>query len=309
MQARARGFLFIAAFSLLLPEAASSAQQALPLDATKIGHAAGVMATTSEDGVVRISQPRADVAVSVSGVPLDPFAGLGSWAAFKHTTAGAMMMGDEVVFQDEVSPAMDAAFAAGLEVTALHNHFLFDEPKVYFMHIAGTGDPERLAAGVKSMWDAVRRVRAGNPQPALRFAGKTPTAGGLSAEPLDKILGHTSETRSGVVKVTIGRNGTMNGEAVGGSMGLTTWMAFTGNDALAVVDGDFIMTATEVQPILRALRNGDIHIVALHNHMIGDEPTFYFTHFWGQGPPEKLAHAIKAALDEQAKVRGGVGRH
>jgi len=309
MEARATGFLLIAAFSLLLPAGGSGAQQALPLDATKISQAAGVIATIGEDGVVRISQPRTDVAVSVSGVPLHPFAGLGSWAAFKQTRAGAMMMGDEVVFQDEVSPAMDAAFAAGLEVTALHNHFLFDEPKVYFMHVAGRGDPERLAAGVKSMWDAVKRVRAATPRPAFRFAGKTIIAGRINAAPLEKILGRTSETRSGVVKVTIGRKGTMKGEEVDGSMGLTTWMAFTGSDALAVVDGDFIMTAAEVQPVLRALRNGDIHIVALHNHMIADEPTFYFTHFWGQGPPERLAHAVKVALDEQAKVRGTMGGH
>ncbi len=120
-----------------------------PLDADKIGTASGAKATTTPDGVVRIGWPRSDVAVKVDGMPLKPFAGLGSWAAFTPTKHGAMVMGDTVVFQDEVSPAMDAAFASGLEVTGLHNHFFYDEPKVYFMHIGGTGDPEKLATSVQ----------------------------------------------------------------------------------------------------------------------------------------------------------------
>src|SRR5438270_7821105 len=130
------------------------------LDADKIGAAAGAKATTTKDGVVRVGWARADVAVKVDGMPLKPFAGLGSWAAFTAAPHGAMVMGDTVVFQDEVSPAMDAAFAGGLEVTALHNHFFYDEPKVYFMHVGGTGEPERLAAAVKGVWDAIKKVRS-----------------------------------------------------------------------------------------------------------------------------------------------------
>jgi hypothetical protein len=220
-----------------------------------------------------------------------------------------MMMGDEAVFQDEVSPAMDAAFAAGLEVTALHNHFFYDAPKAYFMHIGGTGNPERLAAGVKAVWDAVKQVRATNSQPLTQFAGGTPMPGKISAEPLERILGQRSQTQDGVVKVVIGRQGKMHGNDVGASMGLMTWAAFTGNDDLAAVDGDFIMAADEVQPVLRALRKGEIHIVALHNHMIGGEPAFYFTHFWGKGSPEKLAQVLKAALDEQARASSGKMDH
>jgi len=216
-----------------------------------------------------------------------------------------MMMGDEVVFEDEVSPAMDAAFAAGLEVTALHNHFIYDSPKVYFMHIGGMGDPDRLAAGVKHIWEAVKQVRARSTQPATQFAGGTPALGQVSAEPLEGILGHGSQTQDGVVKVVVARQGRMHREEIGGSMGLTTWMAFTGTDDLAVVDGDFIMTATEVQPVLRALRKGNVHVVALHNHMIGAEPEFYFAHFWGKGQPGELAQVLKSALDEQVKVSSG----
>src|SRR5438067_13152296 len=153
------------------------------LDADKIGQAAGTKATTTPDGVVRIAWPRTDVAVTVDGMPLKPFAGLGSWAAFTAAPHGAMVMGDTVVFQDEVSPAMDAAFANGLEVTALHNHFFYDEPKVYFMHVGGTGEPEKLAAGVKAVWDAIKKVRAENPKPADRFPGEAPRAGAVTAGP------------------------------------------------------------------------------------------------------------------------------
>src|SRR5688572_13626387 len=176
-----------------------------PLDADKIGTAAGAKASTTPDGVVRIGWPRTDVKVSVDGMPLKPFAGLGSWAAFKAAKHGAMVMGDTVVFQDEVTPAMDAAFEHGLEVTALHNHFFFDEPKVYFMHIGGEGDPEKLARGVKAVWDAIKAVRKETLAPANRFAGGVPAEGKLDAATIEKALGHKGETQTGVVKVTIGR--------------------------------------------------------------------------------------------------------
>ncbi len=274
------------------------------LDAEKIGAAAGAKATTTADGVVRIGWARADVAVKVDGMPLKPFAGLGSWAAFTAAPHGAMVMGDTVVFQDEVTPAMDAAFAGGLEVTALHNHFFYDEPKVYFMHIGGTGEPEKLAAAVKGVWDAIKKVRAARPTPAAGFGGPTPAPGRIDAAAVEKALGHKGETQQGVVKVTVGREGEMHGVRVGGSMGLTTWAAFSGSDELAAVDGDFIMTAAEVQPVLRALRKGGIHVVALHNHMVGERPAFYFTHFWGKGPARDLAAALHGALDAQRRAGG-----
>jgi hypothetical protein len=277
------------------------------LDADRIAAAAGTKATM-KDEVVRIAWARDDVAVKVDGMPLQPFAGLGSWAAFTPAPHGAMVMGDTVVFQDEVMPAMDAAFEHGLEVTALHNHFFYDEPKVYFMHIGGHGDPEKLAAAVKDVWDAIKKVRQDHSQPATRFPGDAPREGKVDAEAVEKILGHKGEVQKGVVKVTVGREGSMHGVKVGGPMGLTTWAAFSGSDDLAAVDGDFIMTAEEVQPVLHALRKADIHIVALHNHMMGEQPAFYFTHFWGKGKPEDLARGLKSALDAQ-KNAGRSGGH
>src|SRR5262245_62317338 len=158
------------------------------LDADKIAEASGAKATTTKDGVVRIGSPRTDVKVKVDGMELHPFAGLGSWAAFTPARHGAMVMGDTVVFQDEVSPAMDAAFAHGLEVTALHNHFFFEEPKVYFMHIGGMGEPEKLAKGVKSVWDAIKKVRKDAPEPATRFTGGVPKAGKIDSSAIEKAL-------------------------------------------------------------------------------------------------------------------------
>ena len=273
------------------------------LDAKAIGEASGATATPTPDGVVKIGWARTDVTVTVDGVKLPPAAGLSSWAAFAPMATGAMVMGDTVVFEDEVDTAMDAVFAHGLTVTALHNHFFHDTPKVYFMHIGGEGQAEALAAGVKAVWGAIRAVRSTHPQPATGFGGATPTPGHVDADAVSKIVGQPATDSQGVAKITIGRTGTMQGMAVGGSMGLTTWAAFSGSDALAAMDGDFIMTAEEVQPVLHTLRKAGVHIVALHSHMLGEQPNFYFTHFWSIGKAEDLAHAFRAALDAQAVVK------
>jgi uncharacterized protein DUF1259 len=284
---------------------AVQAQAQQHLDEQRIATAAGTK-TTVKDGIVRIEWPRDDVAVSVDRLSLKPFAGLGSWAAFTAAPHGAMMMGDTVVFQDEATPAMDAALANGLEVTALHNHFFYETPKVYFMHIGGQGEPEKLAAAVKSVWDAIKKVRGTHSMPATDFGGQTPQDGKIDAGAIEKALGTQSQTKDGVVKVSIGRDGIMHGVKVSGAMGLNTWAAFSGSDSLAAVDGDFIMAASEVQTVLRSLRKSGIHVVALHNHMIGEQPAFYFLHYWGKGTTEELARGVKAALDAQ-KAAAGTG--
>src|SRR5262245_10406537 len=178
-------FLFTAPLTAVLQGFAAPDEG---LSAETIGTAAATKATTTPDGVVRIAWPRNDVPLKVDGMPLKPFAGLGSWAAFSKAPHGAMVMGDTVVFEDEVTPAMDAAFAAGLEVTGLHNHFVFDEPKVYFMHIGGMGEPEKLAKGVKSVWDAIKKVRKDAPEPATRFTGGVPKAGKIDSSAIEKAL-------------------------------------------------------------------------------------------------------------------------
>lgn len=283
-------------------QAAPAPLRMAPLDPSVIGKAAGAEPSVAPDGVVRLSWPRKETPVSVDGVALKPVAGLSSWAAFTAAPGGAMMMGDTVVFEDEVTPAMDAAFAHGLEITALHNHFFFDRPKVYFMHIGGMGDPARLAEGVKAVWDAIKEVRRAKPEPATGLPGEAPQAGTIDAAAIERATGQKATVQDGVVKVTINREGTMHGVRVGGSMGLTTWAAFSGSDALAAIDGDFLMTAEEMQPVLRALRRAGIHVVAIHNHMVGEQPTAYFTHFWAKGPAAELARGFRAVLDAQAAV-------
>src|SRR5271166_5353550 len=225
------GVAFLLATIALAPSGPALGQDHSRLDAERIGTAAATKATTTDDGVVRIAWARNDVPVKVDGMPLKPFAGLGSWAAFTKAPHGAMAMGDTVVFQDEVTPAMDAAFAAGLEVTGLHNHFFFDETKVYFMHVGGQGEPEKLAAGIKAVWDAVKTVRAENAEPAKAFSEIGPQEDDVDPGMIEEVVGHKSQAQQGVVKVTIGRDGTMHGVNVGGSMGLTTWAAFSGGQA------------------------------------------------------------------------------
>lgn len=272
------------------------------LDARSIGDIVGSPASVTSDGVVRVTWSRTDVAVTVDGMHLSPVAGLTSWAAFSAGRDATMLMSDTVVFQDEICPAMDAAFESGLEITALHNHFLYDEPKVYFMHVGGHGESLVLARGIRAVWDAVREVRRVRQTPAASLPGEPPVAGVLDAASISRIVGTEASVQDGVVKVTIGREAAMHGERVGGSMGLTTWAAFSGRDALAAVDGDFAMTWHEVQPVLRALRRSGIHVVALHNHMIGEEPPYYFVHFWGKGPAADLARGFRAGLDAQREA-------
>src|SRR4051812_22420426 len=188
---------FIAPVGLAVTWAVASVQAQHQLDEQRISAAAGTKATV-KDGIVRIEWPRDDVPVKVDRMSLKPFAGLGSWAAFSASPHGAMMMGDTVVFQDEVTPALDAALGSGLEVTALHNHFFFDEPKVYFMHIGGQGEAEKLAASVKNVWDAIKKLRSSHSAPATDFGGQTPQAGTIDAAAIDKAIGTQSQSKDGI---------------------------------------------------------------------------------------------------------------
>ncbi len=260
----------------------------------------------AEEGVFKVSFPRTDVKVTIDGTQMPPFMGLTSWAAFKPgmKEGAVMVMGDMVLFQDEVNPAMDAAFSGGLAVTALHNHFFYDDPKVFFMHIGGEGSAEQLAAGVKKIQDKVKEIRAASPQPAKTFGGK-PLAekSSVAAAPLASIIGGKAAEKDGMVKFTVGRTAKMPcGCEVGKEMGVNTWAAFYGADDHAFVDGDFATTEGELQPVLKTLRKSGINVVAIHNHMEGESPKIIFLHYWGIGPSADLAKGVKSALDSQAAV-------
>ncbi len=285
------------------PSQATSAApaQAASIDPEAVAKATGGKAATS-DGVVKVSFPRDDVAVEVDGWTMPPFMGLTSWAAFspaRKPGVEAMVMGDMVLFEDEVSSAMSAALDAGLEVTALHNHFFFDHPKVFFMHIGGEGEVATLGRGVRAALDAAKAVRQKSPAPRDHFEGPPiPKKSTIDAAKVEATLGRKGTTKDGMVKVVVGRSATMAdcGCKLGKAMGINTWAAFAGSDDNALVDGDFAVTEKELQPVLKALRKGNIHVVAIHHHMTGEEPRILFLHYWGRGPITQLGETLKGAL-------------
>src|SRR5436190_8929148 len=225
--------------------------------------------------------------------------GLTSWAAFRPgMKEEAMVIGDLVLFQDEVNAVMSAALENGLAVTALHNHFFFDDPKVYFMHIGGEGKAGDLAKGVKAALDAAKQVRSRNAQPGNAFSGNIPPQSSISPEPLQQTLTAKPDVKDGMVKFVFGRKAKMPcGCEATKEMGVNTWAAFAGSDANAIVDGDFAVLEDELQPVLKSLRNSGINIVAIHHHMTHETPRTLFLHYWGKGKATDLAASIAGALN------------
>src|SRR5436189_1029421 len=243
------------------------------LNTARIDELTGLKGKMNEkEGVCKVTFPRNDVKVVVDGWTMPPFMGLGTWAAFTPTRDGAMVMGDTVLFEDEVNAAMTAALDNGLNVTALHNHFLFDHPKVFFMHIEGEGSVDQLANAVRKVYDAVKKVRSENSQPKDSFGGSAlPDKNSISAEPLNKIFSAQGDAKDGMVKFTFGRPATMHGVKIDNTMGVNTWAAFAGADDNAVVDGDFAVTEDELQAVLKSLVKQIIYIVAIHPHMTAEQ--------------------------------------
>jgi hypothetical protein len=272
------------------------------LDASAIGSITGAKPEVTEK-VVKVSFAREDVPVDIDGFSrMPPFMGLTSWAGFtpgEKPGVEAMVMGDLVVFEDEVNPVMSAALDHGLEVTALHNHFFFDKPRVFFMHIGGEGASAALAKGVRAALDAQKAVRAKSAQPAATFgAGAVAAPSKIDPAKLDAVFGIKGTAKDGMYKAVMGRKATAScGCSVGKTMGVNTWAAFAGTDDAAVVDGDFAVTEHELQPVLKSLRSSNVNIVAIHNHMTGESPRILFLHYWGRGSSETLARAVKSALD------------
>jgi hypothetical protein len=285
--------------ALLLATLVTSAPAA-DLDTATIDSITGLKGKLNPDeGVYKVSQPRTDIKINVDQWQMPPFMGLTSWAAFQPgTEKNAMVMGDLVLMQDEVNPVMSAALDNDLQVTALHNHFLYDQPKVYFMHIGGEGPADKLAHGVRAALDAVKQVRAADPEPARGFPGTPlPAQSSLDPAPLQKILGAKGETKDGMFKAVFGRSVKMPcGCSAAKEMGVNTWAAFAGANENALVDGDFVVLEDELQAALKSLRKSGINIVAIHHHMVGEQPRTIFFHYWGRGPAGELANAIVAAL-------------
>jgi hypothetical protein len=211
-------------------------------------------------------------------------------------------MGDLVLTQEEVNPVMSALLDNGLEVTALHNHFFWDDPRIFYMHVHGHGQPAELARKLKPAIDLIGK---GAPQPSGGPAPAAPAAGGkLDTAKIAQIVGAQGEQTGDVYKITIGRDDlkiSEMGAPINARMGLNTWAAFVGTNENAAIAGDVAMLAKEVTPVLKALRQNGLSVVAIHHHMTTTEPTIFFLHYWGTGPVDKLATGFKAALGELAK--------
>jgi len=283
---------------ILIFGATITAALAAALDTAKIDQITELKGKMNDkEGVYKVTFPRNDVKVAVDGWTMPPFMGLGTWAAFSATQNGAMVMGDTVLFEDEVNAAMTAALDNGLNVTALHNHFFFDHPKVYFMHIEGEGAVDKLAGAVRKVYDAAKQIRAASPNPKDSFGtAPLPEKSSITATPLNEIFGTQGEAKDGMVKFTFGRPATMHGTNIGKDMGVNTWASFAGSDDNAIVDGDFAVTEDQLQPVLKSLLKEKINIVAIHQHMTHEEPRVIFFHYWGRGTAKDLAQAVKGGF-------------
>jgi hypothetical protein len=269
----------------------------------------GVMKTLGKqgdfkDGVLKINIPRNDLKVTIDGIATPTPFGFGGWLAMTKGDGGMdVMMGDLVLQEDEVNPVMSALLDNGLEVTAVHNHFFFESPRIFYMHVHGHGKAADLARMAKPALDLIGHVSAQH-QSSVTGGNSSISAGQIDTAKIASLVGHEGEQSGAVYKITVGRDDLKlkeMGAAINSRMGLNTWAAFYGSDANAEVAGDVAMLSSEVTPVLKALRANLLNVVAIHHHMTGTQPTVYFLHYWGTGPAEKLATGFKAALNELGK--------
>jgi Domain of Unknown Function (DUF1259) len=256
-----------------------------------------------KSNVLKVNIPRNDLQIKVAGYSLPTPFGFGGWFAMTKGDGGEeVVMGDLVLTQEEVNPVMSSLLEHGFEVTALHNHFFWDEPRVFFMHIHGHGKAAELANQIKPAIDLIGHVKpaeSGNsPKPAPQKQGI------LDTDRIAKIVGHAGEQTGPVYKITLGRDDLdvkEMGAKINARMGLNTWAAFVGSNDDAAIAGDIAMLESEVTPTLKALRSNGLDVVAIHHHMINSRPVIIFLHYWGRGPADKLATGFKAAVDELGK--------
>ena len=256
-----------------------------------------------KSNVLKVNVPRNDLHVKVAGFAVPTPFGFGGWFAMTKGDGGEeVMMGDLVLTQDEVNPVMSALLEHGLEVTALHNHFFWEDPRVFFMHIHGHGKAVDLANQIKPALDLIGQAKPS--ESGGHGASTAAKQGTLDTDRIAKIVGHAGEQNGPVYKITVGRDDLdikEMGAAINARMGLNTWAAFTGTNEKAAIAGDIAMLESEVTPVLQALRKNGLDVVAIHHHMTYGRPVIIFLHYWGTGPAEKLAGGFKAAVGELGK--------
>jgi hypothetical protein len=264
-------------------------------DWSKVDQAIGRKGADQPGGVHKYSFPRSDLNVTVDGIAIEPALALGGWIAFLPTGSGAMVMGDLVLTDTEISPVMERLIAADVEISAVHNHLLRTSVPVFYMHVGGHGDPVKLAGTIRAAL-ALSKTPMSPPAPAAASAA----APEFETAALDKTLGYPGKPNGIVYQFSVPRAEaiTEGGMALPPSMGTAISINFqsTGGGKAAIT-GDFVLLGSEVNPVLRALRQHGIEVTALHSHMIDDSPHFFFMHFWANDDAQKLAKGLRAALD------------
>src|SRR3954447_26508179 len=295
-----RAFAVIVAGAAL---AATGGAQTMPADYDGVLKALGRQGDFKAS-VLKVNIPRNDLKVTIDGIPTPTPFGFGGWIALSKGAGGSdVMMGDLVLLEDEVNPVMSALLDNGLDVTALHNHFFFESPRVFYMHVHGHGKASDLAQKVKPAIDLIGK-NSPKHQSTVSGGAASVTAGTLDTAGIARVVGHDGEQSGQVYKVTVARedlNITEMGAKINARMGLNTWAAFFGQNENAEIAGDVAMLASKITPVLKALRANDLNVVAIHNHMTGGGPTVYFLHYWGTGSTEKLARGFRAAVDQLGK--------
>lgn len=272
-----------------------------PLDTLLIERVTGVKGK-GNNGEYKITIPQNDLNIEVDGFKIIPAMGLGTWIDFAPSANGAMVMGDIVITETDLKPVQQEIIRQGLTISAIHNHFVRNHPNVMYMHLGGSGPTEQMAQKAKAVLDKVKEVRGGDPSKGTASSEAVPNT--LNTQKLDDIIGYRAEMSKGVYKYTIGRPDVdlrEHGLKVTTFMGFNTWAAWQGTPERAAVAGDFAMLENEVAPVIKALVGNGIEVVAVHNHMVHEQPRIFFLHYWGIGNAEQLAHGLKAALDKTGK--------
>jgi hypothetical protein len=280
-------------------DAVISCPPAHPLDIARIEQVTG-MKGVEKNGEYKLTVPQHDLNVMVDGFKIIPAMGLGSWAAFTNCGDSVMVMGDIILTETDLKPVQQEVIRQGFGITAIHNHFIRNHPNVMYMHIDRAGDVSTLAAGVKAIFDKVKQVRGADPKAAHADSVSTT----INIPQLDAAIGAKGEWSKGVYKYTIGRPDVHlneHGIPVSTFMGFNTWAAWQGTPEHAAVAGDFTMLENEVAPVIKALVENGIEVVAVHNHMVHEEPRIFFLHYWGTGEAAQLARGLRSALDQTGK--------